>query len=77
MSRYIRDDAKFRARMGALTDLRKYGKQDSDYDNTFAFNAGDPPLPSRSKASEFVAGAIVLSCLVGGVAWILHILGVL
>lgn len=55
MSKYVRDDKAFRRRMGALTDLRKYGIQDSEYDNTFALHASAVTLPKHTLWSVLIS----------------------
>ncbi len=64
MSRYVRDDKEFRASVARMraaldeartVDLRPYGRQDSDFDNTLAEQAERPALRKRSKWAAFIA----------------------
>jgi DNA-binding GntR family transcriptional regulator len=61
---YVRDNKEFRASVARMraaldeartVDLRPYGRQDSDFDNTLAEQAERPALRKRSKWAAFIA----------------------
>jgi len=63
MSNYRRDDKEFRASVARMraalddartVDLRPYGRQESDFDNTLAEQTERPALRKRSKWAAFI-----------------------